>query len=689
MYLIGWWLTGVFLGWFIWKFYRVLRLERRSSSFEGESSRSSGTTMSGYEAAARLLLLVIASVLTKDSGQTQSAEPEVTRPDTGSSRPNEISGQRPGRALAIALATGLVIAIFAAANDHAALTQPLLFLQSFFVGLRVQALLVGIISGLVFRQYRVPLVSLAGRVGDAVIGDKDKTAWALQSALAIGLIAIGVFAIRPDILSYLRSVKLGTVEATFADQGPLPLRDARLNLRDFREKVAVEQYKKFREDFISKTSARGLARRVLGGHAQSSTLQTETGEIAALLFEYYVNPVLGSVLCLAKVHSLRTAIHDPDLSAYASTWEDFLLNVHAGIPELTANELNSFLTALRGRYEPFVERVSRLNPSCMKPVVAATPRRLADKEVADLIYAHYTKAREILRESGDDKPAIRALVVFEPYLTGAASDLISLISGEREKTDFLLNMLEDFPLSDDLVTPGIINLYYQVTDSWLNSIGSVPLDLVRAQIEYATRGAEIMMARSEKRLNELEKTASAKGQAIEPENDPDKMKEIFDIFLRNSFATLTAEVDIYVQRVLSGETVPEGHRQSWMKASSRLQAMLQTRSSMPAVDLVGLPRIELSSFEKLRMRVAKIDPDFMLQADLAIALTAVLLNDPNRPSAQICNAALFYVNDANMWVQPTIKENELDKAQERRLRQLIAVVANRVGDACNWTDRRG
>lgn len=703
MFLVAWWLTGFFLGWFIWTFYLGWR-------YEAATEPSVSNPAPPPESIGELVLALLNS-LAKRYGL------KILRDDDGStgdlSQPTVETHSRTLSLVgffAFVLIT-LIVIVFAAATDHAQLLQRILFIKSYLVGVRVQALLIGILSGVAFRQYREQIRDFVRRLGDATIGSKENTAWALQGALAIGLIAIGLFAVRPDFLLYLRSFKVGTVEATFGDQGPLPLRDARLNLREFRERVAIRQYSEFRKDFILEGSPRGFARREFNG-LKDADLQRETGKIATRIFERYVNPVLAAILCLDKVHAIRPAMQDPDLGAYAAVWENFLRNLHDRKLELTQTNLASFLIQLRERSAPFIERAKNLNASCPGPKNSFRPKRRigltqgksADYRVAGEIFDHYRAAVAVLKKRKYDKPEIISLVVFEPYLTGAVSDLIALISGEREKTDFLLNMLDGFPLSNDFITPGIINLYYQATYSWLNTTGSLPIDLVRSQIEYAALGADVMMARSADWLSKNERGASANSRPKksnsdrekEAKDDAENAAKVYDIFLRNLFAILPAEIDVYVQRALAGEPISELHRQSWIKVASRLHAMLRLRLGLPIADIDGLNQIDLDERTKLRLRAdvrvdpdSKIDADFLLQADLAIALSAILLQDGNRPSAKNCNAALIYVNEASAAVQPTIDDNGLDTAQELRLRELIGAVANRIGESCNWTDARG
>jgi len=406
--------------------------------------------------------------------------------------------------------------------------------------------------------------------------------------------------------------------------------------------------------------------------------------------------VLSSVACLDAGHALRTAIHDPDLSSYVSAWEDFLLQVHRDQSSLKKDQIASFLSALDERSAPFVARVRKLAPNCRKGVAEgaqssqsaadARPGRTVHEDAND-IHEHFEAAIPALKNYSEEDPRQLSLIIFEPYVTAAIGELISLVSGEKEKADFLQNLLHGFPLSEKLATAGVINLYYQVTDSQLNSIGSLPLDLMVDQIQYANRGAKNLMRESRKRL--ADKRLASGGIYSRKKIGERTLTEIYDLFLQNSFVTQRAEMDVYVQSVLDGETLSQKHRQNWMTATSRVLATLQQQSDLPRLEIDGLPRIELDRFEAERTRHAKFDEDFLLQANLSIALSAILLNDATRVSAQNCNTALFFVNQASLSIGPTVRANKLSWALENRLRQWVGAVANRVGESCNWSDARG
>jgi hypothetical protein len=305
-------------------------------------------------------------------------------------------------------------------------------------------------------------------------------------------------------------------------------------------------------------------------------------------------------------------------------------------------------------------------------------------------------------------------------------------------------MMKDVPHSEELVSPGMVNFFYQSADAWLNTSGPIPLEIARPAIEYATTGSDLIMTSSRARVFELTReknpnphycipsddaddsklAASAKPDSDEHTDDhpldhPEKVVQIYDTYLRNLLATLTAEVDIYVQRALEGQEVPEDYRQSWIGAVGRVSAMVEVLQHAGPISLEGVPRVEIDDFMKERLRLtvvpicplpkdaatAKgskesaikkdrkvppatknlIDPDFMLQADLALALSSVLLDKRKTSTAQACNTGQYYENMAETWIEPTVKDSSLDEAQEQRLKQLVAAVAARVTQSCSLT----
>ena len=218
----------------------------------------------------------------------------------------------------------ILAAWFAIAIDNASLPMGFLVLRSFFLGGRFQAIIIGFSLGALANRHRHFLARGMRHFYASATDDAGKTAWAFQSAIAVLLVALVVLAIRPDFLDYLRSLKVGGVEATFAERSTAAIREADLHLDDLREEISLLEYARFGPDYIYSKSARGLARKLFG----QKKLEDEAGPIAELLMSGYFHPVIVSVVCLNEVHEIGSVSHDKDLATFVYTLEHLLLSTH-------------------------------------------------------------------------------------------------------------------------------------------------------------------------------------------------------------------------------------------------------------------------------------------------------------------------------------------------------------------------
>jgi hypothetical protein len=307
-----------------------------------------------------------------------------------------------------------------------------------------------------------------------------------------------------------------------------------------------------------------------------------------------------------------------------------------------------------------------------------------DKHATD-IGKYFNDAIGILQKDGKAKPEILALMVMESYLVGAAADLIALISGQREKAVFLTKMVDKFPHSEEFVTPGIINLFYQLTDARVNSPGLWSGERTLSDLNYAIRGVDLMMSRS---ADWMVQHAKAKNPGKDV-NEEKLVAEIFDIFLRNLLVTLTTKLQFFNQVELAKESLPDSARQEWTDALTRALAIMKARLKASIVLPEKLPLGSLDQLSISRLPLAKIEQDFILDADLAISLSLILIEGTrSSPSALTCNTSLYFLNDASDRTKTIVQEKGLDTAQETRWKQLVSVIAQRTADSCSWRDDR-
>jgi hypothetical protein len=468
------------------------------------------------------------------------------------SLPNAIRLRRSRRndfLLLLLIPIAVLAAWFAMAIDNASLPMGFLVLRSFFLGGRFQAIIIGFISGALANARRDLLVRGMRQFYASAIGDAGKTAWAFQGAIALMLVALVVFAIRPDFLDYLQSLKVGDVEATFAERSTAAsIKEADLHLDDLRAEITLLEYARFGPDYIYSESARGQARKLFG----PGKLEDEAGPIAELLMSGYFHPIIVSVVCLNEVHEIGSVSHDKDIASFVYALEHLLLSMHdigtlsddltlaANSKETRTERIKIYLARMRnsglavarrvkdiaeycvdrdmGPLRGFREPKQKDNPSAEKPKASdctlpydislisfldTQSGNIADKDSpdikrdADCIEKHYDAALQVLQSQSDDKPPIISLMVTDAYLVGATADLIALISGQqKDKAIFLTRMLDQFPHQDRFVTPGIINIFHEVSDARVRTLGSWSLQQTLVDLNYALHGAELLVSRS-------------------------------------------------------------------------------------------------------------------------------------------------------------------------------------------------
>jgi hypothetical protein len=94
------------------------------------------------------------------------------------------------------LLAALFVALIAVATDNASLPPALLVIRSYVLGGRINALLIGLIVGALANRRRHLLGRGFSQLYASIMGDTGNTAWAFQTAIALVLVAIAVFAVR-------------------------------------------------------------------------------------------------------------------------------------------------------------------------------------------------------------------------------------------------------------------------------------------------------------------------------------------------------------------------------------------------------------------------------------------------------------------------------------------------------------
>jgi competence protein ComGC len=207
--------------------------------------------------------------------------------------------------LAVSLFVLVCFVGLAAANGEAWFPSAFWSVYSTLVAPRV----VGVFSGFLIGAFLVQSIPFSNLVS----GAPSLPWWGLPAGVVLLIIAVLLLLVRPDFLDSLQSFKAAGIEATFAARSS-NLREVELNLNDVSQKLTLEDYQNFADDFIEGKSARGK----VTAWFDKSPMKTERIEILKLIFNNYINPIVVSLSCL-NISAVYRRIFGAAIAASASS----------------------------------------------------------------------------------------------------------------------------------------------------------------------------------------------------------------------------------------------------------------------------------------------------------------------------------------------------------------------------------
>src|SRR5262249_48419298 len=120
----------------------------------------------------------------------------------------------------------------------------------------------------------------------------------------------------------------------------------------------------------------------------------------------------------------------------------------------------------------------------------------------ELAWEQLEITRAKLSDSGSSAPKNYAIVLFDAYLLDVVGDMLTFLHGTRTKADFLTRIASGYPNSNELTQPGIINLYYQLSDAKLFSDTPWPLDQMIGELNRARDGSMYFISESKKKVRQ-------------------------------------------------------------------------------------------------------------------------------------------------------------------------------------------
>jgi hypothetical protein len=288
------------------------------------------------------------------------------------------------------------------------------------------------------------------------------------------------------------------------------------------------------------------------------------------------------------------------------------------------------------------------------------------------------RAADILKNVADEKTY--RLSFFDPYFTAAVSDVLALTLGQAEKAAFLMQVKAMYPREMELIQPGIISVYYYLSDSKLKDESPWPLEETLEELRFAMDGADHIIAET-RRIPSGKHDAAAKCG----EEKLNCYDEIIKVYFKNKFIFLNRFLETFDKYFLAGGVLSEQNRYEWARFYKQVEAVLNLQRLGPTVELAYGASSPLAKRDRTDWEKIKLDPEYEFDTRVAMALSSVMLTEgtSHRSTTQACIAAGFYLKEAKEKIE---KVPENDDAKKSRLSGYRAQIEFRVKASC--PDRR-
>jgi hypothetical protein len=558
-------------------------------------------------------------------------------------------------------------------------TGPFYAFKALLLSPRVLALLFGTVIGFWASRYREAIGARSGDFYEAFLGSETKSSWALQSMVAIVALLLMVLAIKPDLLERLESFKAGEVEAKFAGVSSAT-REVSTITNELAKDMTLGQWAEFKEKYLD-------------GSARDAALEFDNSEIKAdrkairnILFLNYVVPLTHMLNCLDDDRRIEQMRRNPDFVRMALNFRNMILEAKDGNgmgPAFTADGWESLLGLANQQIISADKTIKKdisgyiVTDKCKK-IAGIAAGRTTPAEDAKTLSETVNRAAGVLKNLTNER-AYR-LSFFDPYFIAAVSDLLALTLGQAEKATFLMQVKAMYPKEMAFIQPGIISVYYYLSDSKLKDESPWPLEETLDELRFAMDGADYIVA-------ETRKIPSAKHDAAAEcgEKKLNCYDEILKVYFTNKFIFLNRFLETFDKYSLAGGVLSERNRYEWASFFKQIEAVLNLKRVGPTVDLDFGPSSPIARQDRTNWQNIELAPEYEFDTRVAMALSSVMLTEGanHRSTTQACIAADFYLKEAQERV-PKVSAN--DEAKRARLSGYLAQIGFRVKASC--PDRR-
>lgn len=679
-----WLVLGIVFGWWTHALFGSAPPSEPATQDQQESDASAALTPSFYSgllAGVFLGWLVRAGVATDASGQVptaagQPAPPAPTPPQPATAAANA-SKTAPGRYF-VAYFVALVVILLAASHPYLGWFSAIFYwLEGLILSPRVLAVLSGAAVGFWAHCHHEAISVRAADFYEALLGSETKSSWALQSVVAILALALLVLAIKPDLLDHLESFKAGEVEAKFASVTSAT-RQANSITNELAKQSTIKQWIDFRKSYLS-GSPRDNALEF-----DHSAIKEQRKLIRNTLFEY-VEPLARLVDCLNEDDRLDRLRRNEDFVRLAIVFRNRILGEAkdgdgAGFKEsdwmyllgLIDEQIRKAMLIVTAEVSDAVVKNSCTGIDEIE--VDSGKMLQKTKDNAKLLGEQVHQAVDKLKADSSEKRY--HLSFLDPYFICAVSDFIALTLSNTEKANFLMEIKSQYPKELELVQPGIISIYYYLSDSKLKSEAPWPLDEKIEELDVAMAGAEHMITMSDKRADEVRREAIKTGKT----SNTVPYDEISEVYYVNKLTFLNRYLEIFCQHSLSGDTLSGEDRYRWARYYKLIERVIGLWEPGTWLDIDGLAEMPtLQNQADWKKTRTKILPEVRFDTKVAMALSAVLLTERNnRATPQACSVGQYYLGRARDMLTEVVS-NESEKS---RLRGYLLQIGARVKASC-------
>jgi hypothetical protein len=572
----------------------------------------------------------------------------------------------------------LVMALFLACGPYLNWLPPAVYwFETLMLSSRVLALLSGAAIGFWASRYRQAIAARSGEFYAALLGSETKSSWALQTAVAIIAIFLVVIAIKPDLLDNLESFKAGEVEAKFAGVSAA-IREARVITNDLTRDVTLQQWVDFKKDF------RDNSPRDNALEFDHSAIKEHRKQIRNILFEDYVEPLARLLNCLNENDRMDLLRKNEDFGRLAVTFRNKILKEAKDASDASFTT-DDWIALLGAADEQIRKAMQIINTEISKDVVKDKCSRIAALEVdkskmaqktksnAGLLDTQVRRAVDKLKSSRDEKRY--RLSFLDPYFISAVSDLIAFTLGHTEKASFLVQVKAMYPKELEFIQPGIINVYYYLSDAKLKSDKPWPLDEKVEELDFAMAGADYMIDMSRKKIDAARLTAAKVGK----KGNTTPYEGIVKVYFVNKFIFLTQYLETFYQQSLSGEVLSEHDRYKWARSYKQMESVLNLRGLGTSLDLDNIGGAVLTAQDIAEWRNISVIPQIQFNARVGLALSAIMLTERrSRATPQACALGRYYLREAN----GMLADLSSHEGEKSRLRAFLLQIEARVKASC-------